>query len=135
MTDPTSNAPRAAEATERPWTKRRALRPVDGEYDYAIQATVDGKLQIIAETFGRSATTIFPNAEANAALIVTAVNERDTLLSDLASSRSRIAELEGAVSGALRLFETIQTQDMTLSIVGRLNQMIVRLRALSKGEG
>lgn len=58
--------------TPGPWESRKAKFPVDGEYDFAIGATVDGKRECIAEAFGRCSTTAFPPAEANARLIAAA---------------------------------------------------------------
>ena len=54
--------------TPGPWTVIRALKPVDGEYDYGI----NGSGRIIAEAYGRTTETERPPAEANANLIAAA---------------------------------------------------------------
>ena len=58
--------------TPGPWTYRRALQPVDGEYDYAITAVIAGEPDCIAEAFGRVNLDIRLGAEANARLIAAA---------------------------------------------------------------
>lgn len=58
--------------TPGPWEVRRATHPTDGEFDYAIGATIDGKRVCIAEVFGRVAIDIRPPAEATARLIAAA---------------------------------------------------------------
>ena len=63
-----------ATVTAGQWGYRRASRPSDGEFDFGISGVIGGKHYCIAETFGRVAFDIRPNAEANAKLIVTAVN-------------------------------------------------------------
>lgn len=55
-----------------PWSIKRAELPVDGEFDWAILASFDGRQYCIAEAFGRVAPVIWPNAEANAHLIAAA---------------------------------------------------------------
>lgn len=55
--------------TPGPWTCRRSNTPVDGEYDFSINA--DG-VPVLAEAFGRSADGGVPPAEANARLIAAA---------------------------------------------------------------
>lgn len=72
MTD-TAEA-KTGERTAGPWTIRRSKYPTDGEYDYAIEATIDGEKFVIAEAFGRVATNVRTPAEANAAYIVQACN-------------------------------------------------------------
>lgn len=59
--------------TPGPWVARRALKPVDGEYDFAISAR-NGGAPVLAEAFGRAADTNGTNlpAEANARLIAAA---------------------------------------------------------------
>lgn len=59
----------AREATPGPWQSRKAAHPVDGEYDYAIGAHLDGRMQVIAECFGRTDWHSQPPAGANAAYI------------------------------------------------------------------
>lgn len=58
--------------TPGPWTSKQSLKPVDGEYDFAISAEIDGRNRCIAEVFGRVSETHRPNAEANARLIAAA---------------------------------------------------------------
>lgn len=55
--------------TAGPWVLLRALRPVDGQFDYGIAADIDGKRYCIAETYGRAAENVLPPAFANARLI------------------------------------------------------------------
>lgn len=66
--DPASHA--APTFTPGPWRVRRAQYPVDGAYDYAIYD--EPLVQVIAETFGRTSVTNWPDAEANAHLIAAA---------------------------------------------------------------
>jgi hypothetical protein len=66
-----------------PWTFERAKFPTDGEFDYAIAATIDGKKCVIAEVFGRVAVNTRPDAQATASRIVGVVNLHDTLVSAL----------------------------------------------------
>jgi len=65
--------------TPGPWTVRKAKRPTDGEYDYAIGANVGGRAQCIAEAFGRCSENDILPAEANARLIAAAPAMRDAL--------------------------------------------------------
>ena len=66
--------------TPTPWDFCKAKTPVDGEFDFGIYATVNGHPNcVIAETFGRVASDIRPDAEANAAFIVRAVNAHEDL--------------------------------------------------------
>lgn len=58
--------------TPGPWTFKKALKPVDGEYDYAIGVHIDGKPHVLAETFGRTSPEHRPDALANAHLIAAA---------------------------------------------------------------
>ena len=60
------------EHTKGPWEIRRALHPVDGEFDYAIGAELDGKRYCIAEAFARVGDNVRPDAAANARLIASA---------------------------------------------------------------
>ena len=69
--------------TPTPWGKRRALRPVDGEYDCGIWAEIEDRPHVIAECYGRVSDTIRPDAEANAAFIVRAVNAHEALVEAL----------------------------------------------------
>lgn len=55
--------------TPGPWRHVIAKLPVDGAFDYAIR-DADGEL--IAEVFGRTSTTNYPPAEANARLMAAA---------------------------------------------------------------
>lgn len=78
-----------SEHSRTPWTVKRASFPVDGEFDFAILADVTDakgeiKPQVIAETFGRTSKTCTPNAQANAEIIVRAVNAHDDLVKALA---------------------------------------------------
>lgn len=68
------------EPTKGPWTMRRALRRVDGAYDYGIGAMVHGTERCIAETFGRCSETDWLPAEANAHLITSAPDLYDVAL-------------------------------------------------------
>ena len=89
-----------AEHTPLPWFYRKAKFPTDGEYDYGISAEINGQQYCIGEMVGICANDIKLPVEANAALIVTAVNERPALL-------RRVAELEAEnkrVRDALRQF-------------------------------
>lgn len=70
-----------------PWFATRAKHPVDGEYDFAIGAEINGERRCIAETFGRAAETVFLNAEQHAAFIVRACNAHDDLLEALTMVR------------------------------------------------
>jgi hypothetical protein len=64
-----------SEHTPEPWTIKRALRPVDGAYDYAIGAEIDdGGPYCIGEIVGRAAEDVWLPSEANAKRIVAAVN-------------------------------------------------------------
>lgn len=54
--------------TPGPLTVRQAKGPVDGEFDCAIVAVIDGQPQVIGEAFGRSSETARPPARANATL-------------------------------------------------------------------
>jgi len=69
--------------TPTPWAFRKAKAPIDGEFDFGIYATIDGMPKIIAEAFGRAGKDIRPDAEANAAFIVRAVNAHEDLLGAL----------------------------------------------------
>jgi hypothetical protein len=69
--------------THTPWGYRRAKFPSDGEFDCGIHADIGGTPFCIAETFGRCATTIKLDAEANAAFIVTACNSHADLVKAL----------------------------------------------------
>lgn len=55
--------------TPGPWSTKAARRPVDGEFDWGIVATIDGVPRIIGEAYGRASNNVRPNAEANARLI------------------------------------------------------------------
>lgn len=77
--------------TPGPWTCKKALTPVDGAFDYAIAAEVDGRPQVIAEAFARSGQTSFPPAEANARLIAAAPD----LLEALKKANWLIGKLAG----------------------------------------
>lgn len=61
-----------AEHTPGPWTTTRAKFKVDGEYDYAIGAKIEGRTHCIAEAFARTAENHRPDAAANALLIAAA---------------------------------------------------------------
>jgi hypothetical protein len=50
----------------------KARTPTDGEYDFAVGATIEGKKYCIAEAFGRVSVGIRTPAEANARLIAAA---------------------------------------------------------------
>ncbi len=58
--------------TPGPWEVRRANRPTDGQFDWAIGALVNDRQSCIAEAFGRVAVDSYPDAEANARLIAAA---------------------------------------------------------------
>lgn len=72
-----------AEHTPTPWSYKPAKFPTDGEFDCGIGAAIGGTSFCIAETFGRCATTIKLDAQANAAFIVKAVNSHDDLVKAL----------------------------------------------------
>lgn len=61
-----------SEFTPGPWAPSRARWPIDGEYDYAIGAVIDGKPYVIAEVFGRVNASISPNARMTSHLIAAA---------------------------------------------------------------
>lgn len=93
--------------TPGPWTARRAAAPNDGEYDYGIGAEVDGRLQCIAEAFGRCGVTSFPPAEANANLIAAApdlyealVEARERMVGSSPGLKALIAKTDAALSRA-----------------------------------
>ena len=66
--------------TPGPWKLQKALRPVDGEYDYGIGAKVSGRGQCIAEAFGRCSDRDLLPAEANARLIAAAPEMLEALV-------------------------------------------------------
>ena len=66
--------------TKLPWHYKCARFPVDGKLDYGISAKINGQQYCIAEAFGRCATDVYLPAEANAALIVLAVNNHEALV-------------------------------------------------------
>lgn len=72
-----------------PWQMKRAALPVDGEYDFAIYDEPHG---VIAEVFGRSGTSVFPPAVANAAFIVRACNSHAELLAALKALLHEVSE-------------------------------------------
>lgn len=84
-----------------PWTSQKAKVPVDGTYDYAIGATINGKQYCIAEVFGRVSRDIYPDAEATAAFIIEACNAYDGLVETLAEAVARIADLENKLQAAV----------------------------------
>lgn len=83
---------RAKKATPGPYTARQALSPVDGAYDWAIAAQIDGRPQVILEAFGRSDWTVYIPAEHNASLH--AALDPQTVLALLASHAALQAEVE-----------------------------------------
>ena len=66
--------------TPTPWAFCKAKTPIEGEFAFGIYATIDGMPKIIAEAFGRVGKDIRPDAAANAAFIVRAVNAHEDLL-------------------------------------------------------
>lgn len=78
-----------------PWSNRRAALSVDGAFDFAI---CDANMQVIAEAFGRTSPTNWPNAEANADLILAACNQHDSLL----AQRDALLVALSAAGGYLR---------------------------------
>jgi hypothetical protein len=58
--------------TPAPWSAKCAKHPVDGEFDWGINAEIDGKPRVIAEAFGIVAEGVRPDAQANAHLIAAA---------------------------------------------------------------
>lgn len=65
--------------TPGPWSTKAARRPVDGEFDWGIVATIDGVPRIIGEAYGRASNNVRPNAEANARLISAAPDMAEAL--------------------------------------------------------
>jgi hypothetical protein len=91
-----------SEHTPTPWTFQRAPKPTDGQYDCAIAAVIDGERHIVAETFGRVASNVFPNSEANAAFIVKAVNSHDLLVQAMTSAKRLIGAVNDTATAAVK---------------------------------
>lgn len=56
------------EFTPGPYKSKKAAIPVDGEYDYAVIANINGAPHVIGEAFGRVDKTVLTPAKANAAM-------------------------------------------------------------------
>ena len=78
------------QATPRPWEMRPAqigqTVDADGSRDFGIGAVIGDQNYCIAETFWRVDQLTFAPAEANARLIVRAVNSHDALVKALVNS-------------------------------------------------
>ena len=86
----------ASEATPRPWELKQAKQgrlDTDESRDWGIGATIGDRKYCIAETFWRVDQLDFAPSEANAALIVLAVNSHDALVKALQRLRNETSGL------------------------------------------